>query len=118
MRATFVAHWKSGQQRQEVKVSTGIVITREDRPEGGRYVGKIDGIDGEAELVFGRRDAQTILARHTEVPAGFRGRGIGRALVQRLVGDARAEGAKIVAVCPYVRSERDKHPEWADVFRG
>jgi predicted GNAT family acetyltransferase len=48
----------------------------------------------------------------------MRGRGIGRVLVERLVADARAEGFKVIPLCPYVNAERRKHPELADVFQG
>ncbi len=51
------------------------------------------------------------------MPDAFRGKGVGRALVTRMVEDARAEGFKIFALCPYVKAERQKHPEWADVFQ-
>jgi len=33
-----------------------------------------------------------------------------------MVQDARAEGVKIHALCPFVDAERRKHPDWADVF--
>ena len=32
------------------------------------------------------------------------------------VEDARAEGFKIIPLCPYVNAQRRKHPEWADLF--
>ncbi len=92
-------------------------ITRKDGPTGGRYVATLEGIAAEAELVYSRRSPKLISADHTGVPDAFRGRGIGRALVIRLVEDARAEGVKILARCPYVDAERRKHPEWADVFQ-
>jgi predicted GNAT family acetyltransferase len=92
-------------------------ITREDGPERGRYVAKLDGIDAEAELVYSRRSPKLISADHTGVPDAFRGKGIGRLLVIRMVEDARAQGVRIVAQCPYVKAERQKHPEWADVFQ-
>jgi predicted GNAT family acetyltransferase len=51
------------------------------------------------------------------VPDALRGRALGRALITRLVEDARAEGFKIIPLCPYTNAERRKHPEWADVFQ-
>ena len=50
------------------------------------------------------------------MPDAFRGTGAGLALFMRLVEDARAEGVKIVPLCPFVNATRKKHPEWADVF--
>lgn len=92
-------------------------ITREDGPVQGRYVARIDGIDAEAELVYRHAAPKLIVAVHTEVPDAFRGRGIGRLLATRMVEQARKEGVNIVAQCPFVKAERRKHPEWADVFR-
>jgi predicted GNAT family acetyltransferase len=92
-------------------------ITREDKPTRGRYVATMDGIDAEAELTFSRAGDTLIIADHTSVPDAFRGRGVARALFLRLVGDARANGVKIVPLCPFVNAERQKHSEWSDVFQ-
>jgi len=37
-------------------------------------------------------------------------------LVERLVADARAEGGKIIPLCPYVQLLYTRNPDWADVF--
>lgn len=91
-------------------------ITREVYPTRGRYVARVDGIEAEAELTYSRSSDKLIIADHTEVPDAFRGQGIGRLLATRMVEDARAEGVKIFALCPFVNAERKKHPDWADVF--
>jgi predicted GNAT family acetyltransferase len=96
---------------------TDLDITRQDNPSRGRYVARLDGVDAEAELTYSRASATLIIADHTGVPDVFRGKGVGRALVTRMIEDARAEGFKIFALCPYVKAERQKHPEWADVFQ-
>ena len=92
-------------------------ITREDGPTKGRYVARVDGIDAQAELTFSRAGPKLIIADHTEVPGVFRGQGLGRLLATRMVEDARNEGVKIYALCPFVNAERQKHPDWADVFK-
>jgi predicted GNAT family acetyltransferase len=92
-------------------------ITREDTPSKGRYVARVEGIDAEAELTYSRASPTLIIADHTEVPDAFRGQGMGRRLVSRMVEDARKEGFKIFALCPFVNAERKKHADWADVFQ-
>jgi Predicted acetyltransferase len=82
----------------------------------GRYVIRKDG--EEAELTYSITTPTLIIADHTGVPDAFRGTGAGLALVQRLVADARAEGVKIVPLCPFVNAQRRRHPQWADVFQG
>ncbi|HMQ28612.1 MAG TPA: FAD-dependent oxidoreductase, partial [Acidimicrobiales bacterium] len=53
--------------------------------------------EGEAELTYSIASPTLIIADHTGVPDSLRGTGAGRALVERLVADARAEGFKVVA---------------------
>lgn len=81
----------------------------------GRYVIRKDGV--EAELTYSITTPHLIIADHTGVPDAFRGTGAGKALVERLVADARAEGVKVVPLCPFVNAQRRRHAEWADVFQ-
>lgn len=90
------------------------IIERETSPTKGRYVIRKDG--QEAELTWSVTSPTLIIADHTGVPDSFRGTGAGLALVTRLVEDARAEGFKIMPLCPFVNAQRKRHPEWADVF--
>ncbi len=95
-----------------------IEIKRELTPTKGRYVGRIEGIEGEAELTFSRAGDTLVIADHTFAPDSMRGKGAAMALVHRLIADARAEGFKIVPLCPYVKAQYLRHPEWADVMQG
>ena len=94
-----------------------VTITREDGPTKGRYVARVEGVEGIGELTFSKANPHLIIADHTDVADTLRGRGIGLKLATRLVEDARAGGVKIIALCPYVNAERHKHPEWSDVFQ-
>jgi len=93
----------------------GVTITREQSDGRGRYVGHAQGIAEVAELVFTRPQPAVLIAVHTGVPESMRGTGAGKALVERLVADARAEGFRIRARCPFVKAQFERHPEWADV---
>ncbi len=93
-----------------------IVITREDGERTGRYVARIDGIDVEGEIEFTYPRTGVISANHTRVPDVMGGRGVARALLEFMLEDARANGFRIIPVCPYVRGQYAKHPEWADLF--
>jgi len=94
-----------------------IIITRELTPTKGRYVGRVPQVSEEAELTFSRTSDLLIIADHTFVPDSMRGMGVGKALVDRLIADARSEGFKIIPLCPYVKSQYLRHPEWADVMQ-
>jgi predicted GNAT family acetyltransferase len=100
---------------EEIEMSA-ITVTRETRPAGGRYVAHVAGIPDEAELTYFHDREGVLVAEHTFAPDTMRGTGVAKALVERLVADARIERVKVVANCPYVRSQVARHPEWADVI--
>lgn len=89
-------------------------IQREQSDTKGRYSLTLDG--HTAELTYSRAGTTRIIIDHTGVPAALAGRGAGKALVQRAVEDARAEGVRIVALCPFAKAQIEKHPEWQDVL--
>lgn len=93
---------------------TDLDILREETGAKGRYVISMNG--DVAELTWSRASPVMVIADHTSVPDSFRGSGAGRALVERLVADARAGGFKVVPHCPFVKGLRQRHPEWSDVF--
>lgn len=94
-----------------------IELTREDGSgRHGRYVARIEGIEGEAEITFTRREPDRISADHTGAPDTMRGTSAAAALVAFMVEDARNAGFTIIPLCPYVRAQYAKHPEWSDVF--
>ncbi|MCX7287322.1 MAG: GNAT family N-acetyltransferase [Rhodobacterales bacterium] len=90
------------------------LVSREHGQTKGRFVIRKDG--EEAELTYSITTPKLVIADHTGVPDSFRGTGAGLALVEALVAAARAEGIKVVPLCPFVNATRKKHPEWADVF--
>lgn len=92
----------------------GRAITRELTGSGGRYVYRADG--AEAEMTFSAAGEHLIIIDHTGVPDVFRGQGVGVALVTRAVEDARAEGRRILPLCPFAAAQFRRHPDWADVL--
>lgn len=92
-----------------------IEIKKFDGPSRGRYVAVVDGV--EAELTYSRMSAHSIIADHTGVPEALKGKGVGKALVENLIADARATDTKIVPLCPFVKAQYQRHPEWSDVMK-
>ncbi|MEM9616649.1 MAG: GNAT family N-acetyltransferase [Pseudomonadota bacterium] len=90
-------------------------IKRTESETKGRYVVRIDG--AEAELTYSRAGETRIIIDHTHVPETLKGRGIGVMLVSRAVEDARAEGKKIIPLCPFAKMQFGRHPEWGDVLQ-
>lgn len=92
-----------------------IGIKKFDGPNRGRYVAIVDGV--EAELTYSRMSPHAIIADHTGVPETLKGKGVGKALVEYLIADARATKTKIVPLCPFVKAQYQRHPEWSDVMQ-
>jgi predicted GNAT family acetyltransferase len=92
-------------------------IRFEDAPTRGRYAARMDGVAEEAELTFSKTSPTLVIADHTFVPDTMRGGGVGAKLVQRLVADARAGGWRIMPICPFVKAQYQRHPEWSDVMQ-
>lgn len=86
-------------------------ITRDDTDTKGRYVARVDEVEGEGELTFSKASATLIIVDHTGVPDSMRGMGIAAALAQRAIEDARANGQKIMPLCPFMRSYMDRHKD-------
>ena len=97
-------------------MTAAISITRSEDGSKGRYEASVEGHDATGELTYSRMSDTKIIADHTGVDDSLRGTGVGKALVERLVADAREEGFQIVPLCPFVNAQRQRHPEWADVF--
>lgn len=91
-----------------------LIVEKESGPTKGRFFIRHEG--AEAELTFSITSPTLVIADHTGVPDDFRGMGAGLKLVEALVADARANGYKVMPLCPFVNATRKKHPEWADVF--
>ena len=92
-------------------------ISYEDRGHKGRFVARVDGVEDEGELTISKVSDVLVIADHTLVPDTLRGTGAASALVNALIADARAKGYRIVPLCPFVRAQSLKHPEWSDVIQ-
>ena len=82
------------------------MVEREDRGHKGSFYLEHGGVRA-AELTWtGAGD--TLILDHTEVGDVLRGQGAGRKLVEAAVAYARAEGKKILPLCPFARSVFEK----------
>jgi uncharacterized protein len=90
-------------------------IVREDKPSGGRYSMEVEA--NVAEMTFSRVSPTLIIIDHTEVADGLRGTGAGQRLALNAVEDARANGWKIMPLCPFMNAQTQRHSEWADVIK-
>jgi uncharacterized protein len=89
-------------------------MRREDGTSRGRWVVDVDG--HAAEMTYSRVSPTLVIIDHTAVPDALRGRGVGQQLVLRAVEDARRGGFRIIPLCPFAKSQFERHPEWRDVL--
>lgn len=75
-------------------------------------------LDAQGHTAFSdyKRADDVLTIMHTEVPAALNGKGIGSKLVAGLLELARAEGAKVKPLCPFVKAFIAKHAEYADLL--
>ena len=92
-----------------IRVGEGRPVVRDNRA-ASRFEMDVD--DDVAILQYERRH-DAIVFTHTEVPRAFRGRGVASALTNAALMAAHAEGLRIIAQCPFVKSYLSKHPNLA-----
>jgi uncharacterized protein len=73
-------------------------------------------VDGHLAIAEYRLRPGRISFTHTEVPDALAGRGVGKRLVKSALDDARAQGLKVVPICPFVKHYIDTHPEEQDLL--
>ena len=82
----------------------------------GRFTARLPEHEGLAEITFTRRKPGLISADHTGAPDSLRGTGAAAALVAHMVAHARAQRLRILPLCPYIRAQYRRNPDWADVM--
>jgi predicted GNAT family acetyltransferase len=73
--------------------------------------------DAVAVAYYGLEDGRVVL-RHTEVPAEFGGKGIGKRLAHAVFETLRTEGKRVIAKCPFMASYAVRNPQYAAMLDG
>jgi uncharacterized protein len=79
----------------------------------GKYTIAVGGETVGLAAVADRGDQRVFY--HTEVDESFGGRGLATILVDEALQATRAEGMRVVPVCPMVADFIKKHPEFSDI---
>jgi uncharacterized protein len=74
--------------------------------------------DRKAGLLEFRDENRLIVITHTEVPPELEGRGIGGALVRAALDEWRAEGRRVLPLCPFVKAWIEHHPDYGELVAG
>ena len=73
-------------------------------------------LDGGIAFVDYRRAAGVVTLVHAEVPAALGGRGYGSQLVRGTLDRLRAEGARVVPLCPFIVAFIERNPAYRDLL--
>jgi uncharacterized protein len=89
-------------------------LTVADNLFEGRYEAQLDGeVVGVVEYEL---TDDLIILIHTEVLPNHQDQGIGGALARCTLDDIRSRGLRVRAVCPYMRSWLERHPDYDDLI--
>jgi uncharacterized protein len=91
------------------------IIRQEDSSAKGAWMVERDG-KRLAEMTYSAAGSDKIIIDHTTVDDVLRGTGTGGKLVAAAVEWARANGKKILPLCPFAKSVFDKTPDYRDVL--
>ncbi len=69
-----------------------------------------------AEMAYTRNNPALITIIHTKVDDAMAGQGVARQLLDTLLAWVRSNDTKVIAVCPYAKSQFVKDPSIRDVL--
>ena len=91
------------------------ILLKEEGNKGAAYVGDFN--KPEAAMTYSIAGDDLLIIDHTEVSDIFRGQGVGRKMLDKIVSKARAENRKIIPLCPYAKSVFEKVSIIRDVLK-
>ena len=98
----------SGGEATPLVVTDQAAAQRYEVHRGGELAGFLDYVVKRGRLAL----------VHTETLPAHTGSGVAGALARFALEDARARGLRVIAICPFVRSYVERHPEYADLVVG
>ncbi|WP_405592681.1 GNAT family N-acetyltransferase [Streptomyces sp. NBC_01190] len=84
-----------------------------DVPATRRYEATIGGHPAGFSVYM--RTPDIIAFVHTEVEGRYEGHGVGSALARTALDEARAQGLRVVAICPFFAGWIERHPEYQEL---
>ncbi len=99
-----------------MSASAGPTVVREDKSPGTGGAYRVCILGHLAEMTFSRASDKLIIIDHTAVPEDLRGQRVGNMLLEKAIDDARTQGFKIFALCPFAAAQFRRHPEYRDVL--
>lgn len=69
-----------------------------------------------AELIYMKKEPDTMIIEHTEVDDELKGQNVGYQLVHMAIEYARTHNLKVIPMCPFAKAVIDRKPEYRDVL--
>jgi predicted GNAT family acetyltransferase len=92
----------------------GVTMKLDDKGHGAFYI--MEGTEQLGEMVMSIADAK-LTVYHTEVIPKAEGKGYAKKLLEGMVAYIRANGLRVVPLCPYVLAQFKKHEDvYADIW--
>ncbi|MFC5652674.1 GNAT family N-acetyltransferase [Paenibacillus solisilvae] len=83
--------------------------------QGNSYI--LIGVGGTVgEITYKLVDVDTWVIDHTFLDPRYRGRNLGKQLLDYVVEEAREKGRRIIPSCSYALAQFKRNPEYADVW--
>ena len=84
-----------------------------DNPAEERYEIRVEGeLAGVSEY---RGGGSSRAYTHTEIDERFTGQGLATELIRAALDDARAQGVRVIPICPFVKAFLAEHREYLDL---
>ena len=69
-----------------------------------------------AFIEFALKNGDTIFLRDSQVPKELQGKGVGSALVEKVLNYIKGNGYVLAPICPFVKKYLIIHPEWQSIL--
>jgi predicted GNAT family acetyltransferase len=69
-----------------------------------------------AEMVYTMAGETKMIIEHTDVDESLKGQGIGKQLLAAVVEYVRANGIKVIPLCPFANTMLKRMKEWQDIL--
>jgi uncharacterized protein len=99
----------------EPEAKPAIEIEHEEADGRGAFFVAREGVR-LGEMTYSRAGDDMVIIDHTEVHEKLKGLGVARRLLDTAVAWARATKTRVIATCPYAKSQFDKDPSIRDVL--
>jgi uncharacterized protein len=90
-------------------------VTVVDNAERNQYEARTPDGAVAGKAVY-QKTPELIVFTHTDVDSQYEGQGVGSRLAAGALNHARSQNRAVLALCPFIRSYIQRHPEYADLL--